>query len=50
MTDEKKEKGTAVFPMVLMGGLFVVIHLLSMLITKPFEATDLDVLTTQTIQ
>ena len=43
MTDEKKEKGTAVFPMVLMGGLFVVIHLLSMLITKPFEATDLDV-------
>jgi len=43
MTDEKKEKSTAVFPMFLMGGLFVVIHLLSMLITKPFEATDLDV-------
>ncbi len=43
MTDEKKEKGTAVFPMFLMGSLFVVIHLLSMLITKPFEATNLDV-------
>jgi presenilin-like A22 family membrane protease len=43
MTDEKKEKGTAVFPMVLMGGLFVIIHLLSMLITRPFEAADLDV-------
>jgi presenilin-like A22 family membrane protease len=43
MTDEKKEKRAAVFPMFLMGGLFVVIHLLSMLITKPFEATGLDV-------
>jgi len=43
MTNEKKEKRTAVFPMILMGGLFVVIHLLSMLITKPFEETGLDV-------
>ncbi len=43
MTDEKKEKGTALFPMFLMGGLFVVIYLLSMLITRPFEATGLDV-------
>jgi len=43
MTDEKKEKRAAVFPTVLMGGLFVVIHLLSMLITKPFEETGLDV-------
>jgi presenilin-like A22 family membrane protease len=43
MTNEKKEKRAAVFPMVLMGGLFVVIHLLSMLITKPFEETGLDV-------
>ncbi len=43
MSDEKKEKGTAVFPMFLMGSLFVVIHLLSMLITQPFEATNLDV-------
>jgi len=43
MTNEKKEKHTAVFPMFLMGGLFVVIHLLSMLITKPFEETGLDV-------
>jgi len=39
MSNEKKEKSTAVFPMFLMGGLFVVIHSLSMLITKPFEAT-----------
>jgi presenilin-like A22 family membrane protease len=43
MTDDKKEKGTAVFPMFLMGSLFVIIHLLSMLITTPFEAADLDV-------
>ncbi len=43
MSDEKKGKGTAVFPMFLMGSLFVVIHLLSMLITQPFEATNLDV-------
>jgi len=43
MTKEKKEKSTAVFPMFLMGGLFVVIHLLSMLITKPFEATGMGV-------
>ena len=41
MSDEKKEKSTAVFPMVLMGGLFVVIHLLSILMTRPFEAVDL---------
>ncbi len=43
MTDEKKEKGTTVFPIFLMGSLFVIIHLLSMLITRPFEAADLDV-------
>ena len=43
MTNEKKEKRAAVFPMFLMGGIFVVIHLLSMLITKPFEETGLDV-------
>jgi len=43
MTNEKKEKRAAVFPMFLMGGIFVVIHLLSMLITKPFEEADLDV-------
>ncbi|MDH5788836.1 MAG: presenilin family intramembrane aspartyl protease [Candidatus Bathyarchaeota archaeon] len=43
MTNEKKEKRAAVFPMFLMGGIFVVIHLLSMLITKPFEEADLNV-------
>jgi presenilin-like A22 family membrane protease len=43
MTDDKEEKRAAVFPMFLMGGLFVVIHLLSMLITQPFEETGLDV-------
>ena len=43
MTNEKKEKRTAVFPMFLMGGIFVVIHTLSMLITQPFEETGLDV-------
>jgi presenilin-like A22 family membrane protease len=37
MSDDNKEKRAAVFPAVLMGGLFVVIHLLSMLIMKPFE-------------
>jgi presenilin-like A22 family membrane protease len=43
MTDEKTGKGAAVFPMFLMGSLFVIIHLLSMLITQPFEETGLDV-------
>jgi len=43
MTDDKKEKGSSFFPMFLMGGLFVVIHLLSILITQPFEAVGLDV-------
>lgn len=43
MSTEKKEKSGTIFPMVLMGGLFVVIHLLSILITQPFEATGLDV-------
>ncbi|MCJ7721392.1 presenilin family intramembrane aspartyl protease [Candidatus Bathyarchaeota archaeon] len=43
MTDDKKEKGTTIFPMLLMGGLFVVIHSLSMLITQPFKAVGLDV-------
>ena len=42
MSNEKKEKSMAVFPMFLMGGLFVVIHSLSMLITKPFEDTGLN--------
>jgi len=42
MSNDKKEKSTAVFPMFLMGGLFVVIHSLSMLITKPFETAGLD--------
>ena len=37
MSNDKEEKRAAVFPMFLMGGLFVVIHLLSMLIMKPFE-------------
>jgi presenilin-like A22 family membrane protease len=43
MSNDNKEKRAAVFPMFMMGGLFVVIHLLSMLITQPFEATGLDV-------
>ena len=43
MTDANKKRGSAVFPIFLMGGLFVVIHLLAMLITQPFEATGLDV-------
>jgi presenilin-like A22 family membrane protease len=43
MTDEKSGKGATVFPMFLMGSLFVIIHLLSMLITQPFEETGLDV-------
>jgi presenilin-like A22 family membrane protease len=37
MSNDNEEKRAAVFPMFLMGGLFVVIHLLSMLIMKPFE-------------
>lgn len=41
MSDDNNEKRAAVFPMFLMGGLFVVIHLLSMLIMQPFEAQNL---------
>jgi presenilin-like A22 family membrane protease len=37
MSNDNKEKRAAIFPMFMMGGLFVVIHLLSMLIMKPFE-------------
>ena len=43
MTDDNNEKRAAVFPMFMMGGLFVIIHLLSILITQPFEDTGLDV-------
>jgi presenilin-like A22 family membrane protease len=43
MTDGKAEKSSAVFPIFLMGGLFIVIHLLSLLITQPFEDTGMDV-------
>ena len=43
MTSEKKEKGSTIIPMILMGGLFIVIHSLSILITRPFEETGLDV-------
>jgi presenilin-like A22 family membrane protease len=43
MTDDKTEKRTAVLPMFMMGGLFIVIHLLSILITQPFEDTGMDV-------
>jgi presenilin-like A22 family membrane protease len=43
MTEDKTEKGSSVFPMLMMGGLFIVIHLLSLLITQPFEATGMDV-------
>ncbi|PVX23076.1 MAG: hypothetical protein CW691_11720 [Candidatus Bathyarchaeum sp.] len=41
--DKTAKKDSSVFPMLLMGGLFVVIHSLSMLITQPFEATGLEV-------
>jgi len=41
MTTDKQHKDSVVFPTVLMGGLFVVIHLLAILITQPFEATGL---------
>ena len=41
MTTDKPDKGSNIFPMVLMGGLFVVIHLLAILITQPFESTGL---------
>jgi presenilin-like A22 family membrane protease len=43
MTDKKAGKDAAVFPIFLMGSLFVIIHLLSILITQPFEETGLDV-------
>ncbi len=43
MTNDKPEKRIAVFPIFLMGSLFVVIHLLSMLITKPFNAAGMGI-------
>lgn len=43
MSNDTKEKNASVFPIFLMGGLFVIIHLLSLLIAKPFEDTGLDV-------
>jgi len=43
MSEVKEGKRAAVFPMFLMGSLFVVIHLLAILITQPFEDTGLDV-------
>lgn len=43
MTSEKKAKGSTIIPIILMGGFFIVIHSLSILITQPFEATGLDV-------
>ncbi len=43
MSNDNKEKRAVVFPMFLMGGLFVIIHLLSLLIAKPFEDTGLTV-------
>lgn len=43
MTNSKTEKRGTVFPMFLMGGLFVIIHLLSILITRPLEAADMEV-------
>ena len=42
MSNDKKAKSTTVFPMFMMGGLFVVIHSLSMLIMQPFEDTGLN--------
>ena len=42
MSSQKKEKSGVGFPMFVMGGLFVVIHLLSILISQPFEDTGLD--------
>jgi presenilin-like A22 family membrane protease len=41
MLTKEKEKHPNYFPMFLMGGLFVIIHFFSMLITRPIEATDL---------
>jgi presenilin-like A22 family membrane protease len=41
MSKDKKEKGSSIFPMFLMASLFVIIHILSMLITQPFEAIGL---------
>ena len=43
MTNNKSENRATVFPMFLMGGLFVIIHLLSMLITRPFEEANMEV-------
>lgn len=43
MTNNKLENRANVFPMFLMGSLFVIIHLLSMLITRPFNAAGMGI-------
>jgi len=43
MSDSKQENKTEYFSVFMMAGLFVVIHLFSMLMTHPFEATGIEV-------
>ncbi|MCW4034231.1 MAG: presenilin family intramembrane aspartyl protease [Candidatus Bathyarchaeota archaeon] len=43
MSEPKTENKTEYFSVFMMAGLFVVIHLFSMLMTQPFEATGLEV-------
>jgi len=41
MNQHMKEKTRIILPTLLMGGLFVVIHSLALLVTRPFEAADM---------
>jgi len=43
MNNDKKREMKDVFPVFLMGGLFVLIHSLALLVTGPFEAADVGV-------
>ncbi len=43
MNKDKKREMKDIFPVFLMGGLFVLIHGLALLITKPFEVADIHV-------
>jgi len=41
MNKDKKREMKDIFPVFLMGGLFVIIHSLALLVIRPFEATDM---------
>ena len=50
MNKDKKREMKDIFPVFLMGSLFVVIHGLALLVIKPFEVADIRVYENQMTQ